>query len=81
VPEEVYWRISSDAERFKFSISECARRILEEFYDAKTHEELGSPISWEEMDRLSEEAGRPDNPLRFRSAKEALAYFNGKHPS
>lgn len=77
VPEEIYFRISSDAGRFKFSISKCARRILEEFYAGKSPEELGSPISWEEMDRLSEEAGLPGNPLRFRSAKEALAYFNG----
>jgi hypothetical protein len=88
---DLFERLSTDAARFKFSMSDLVRRVLENFYAQKqtknlmekseNSEGLGSPITWQEMDELSEEAGRADNPYRFTKLEDALEFLHGEYNS
>ncbi|MDR2030479.1 MAG: hypothetical protein LBP65_03385 [Puniceicoccales bacterium] len=77
IPTGLYERISRDAERFQFSFSGLVCRILGDFYRARfaADDFGGSPLTDEELDKLSEEAGSPNNPFRYASLEEAMKFL------
>ncbi|MDR3117609.1 MAG: hypothetical protein LBT98_03495 [Puniceicoccales bacterium] len=83
IPSELHERIVRDAERFQFSFSGLVCRILRDFYRDKVPPlgMDGSPVTNDELNNLSEEAGSPGNPFCYASLEEAMEFLNGDYSS